>query len=145
AQGGVLATVIGGVTLLISATGAFLELQTALNAIWRVQPKPGPRLKAYFKNYFKNRARSFVLVLGTGFLLLVSLVVSAALAAFGRWLAQSSAAPFLWDAINLAISLAVITTLFMLLYRFLPDVRLHWRDVWVGALVTAVLFTIGKE
>jgi membrane protein len=141
ARSGVLATVIGGLTLLLSATGAFLELQTALNAIWRVQLKPGRRIKTYLK----NRARSFALVLGIGFLLLVSLVVSAALAALGKWLSASSATPLLWSAVNLAVSLAVITTLFMLLYRFLPDVKLRWRDVSIGAFVTAVLFTIGKE
>jgi membrane protein len=139
--GSVLATVIGGLAILISATGAFLELQTSLNSIWRVQPKPGVRIKTYFK----NRARSFALVLGIGFLLLVSLVVSAALAALGKWLSSSSAMPVLWDVVNLGVSLTVITTLFMLLYRFLPDVKLRWRDVAVGALVTAVLFTIGKE
>ena len=141
-KAGVLATVIGGVTFVVAATGAFLELQAALNTIWRVKPRPGVNLKGFLL----DRLRSFGLVVAIGFLLMVSLAVSAALAALSGWLGRRSPGlPLLWNAVNVLISLGVITVLFAMLYRFLPDVRLRWRDVWIGALVTAVLFTIGKQ
>jgi len=93
-----------------------------------------------------DRVRSFGLVVAIGFLLLVSLAVSAALAALGTWLERvSPGMPVVWNAVNVAVSLAVITALFTLLYAFLPDVKLRWRDVVVGAFVTAVLFSIGKQ
>jgi membrane protein len=141
-KAGVLATVLGGMTFVLAATGAFLELQTALNTIWRVRPKPG----VHFKALLLDRVRSFGLVVAIGFLLTVSLAVSAALAALSGWLSRRApGVPLLWDAVNLLLSLGVITVLFALLYRFVPDVRLRWADVWTGAFVTAVLFTIGKQ
>jgi membrane protein len=140
--GDALATVVGGITFILASTGAFLELQAALNTIWRVKPKPGGKLKAFLS----KRAQSFGLVVAIGFLLLVSLAVSAALAAMAEWLERCvPGSPLLWDAVNVVVSLAVSTVLFALLFRVLPDVELRWRDVWAGALVTAVLFTIGKE
>lgn len=141
-QAGMLATVFGSITFVLAATGAFLELQAALNTIWRVKPNPD----ANWKSFVKDRLRSFGLVVAIGFLLLVSLAVSAALAALGGWLDRTSPGmPAVWNVVNLVVSLAVITALFALLYFFLPDVRLRWRDVIVGAFVTAVLFTIGKQ
>jgi membrane protein len=141
-KAGVLATVLGGMTFVLAATGAFLELQTALNTIWRVKPKPGVNLKGFLL----DRVRSFGLVVAIGFLLTVSLAVSAALAALSGWLGRRApGVPLLWDAVNVLLSLGVITVLFALLYRFVPDVRLRWGDVWTGAFVTAVLFTIGKQ
>jgi membrane protein len=138
---GVLATVIGAITFLFASTGAFLELQVALNTIWRVKPRPGGQLKAFVI----SRLESFGLVIGIGFLLLVSLTVSAALAALGTWL--SSLSPentTLWTIVNLLISTVVTTLLFAMLFKFLPDVKLKWNNVMTGAAVTAVLFNIGQ-
>jgi membrane protein len=141
-KGNIIATIVGGVTFILTSTGAFLELQTALNTIWRVKPKPGLNLKAFLI----DRVRSFGLVISMGFLLTVSLAVSAALAAVAGWLERwAPGFPLLLGALDLVLSLAVITVLFAILYRFLPDVRLRWRDVTTGAFVTALLFTIGKQ
>ncbi len=140
-EGGMLAAIIGGVTLLIAATGAFLELQAALNGIWRVKATPDSRLE----RFLKNRLRSFGLVVGMGFLLLVSLVVSAALAAFSRWLDGNTEMPFLWNLADIGVSLGIFTIMFAAIYRFLPDVKLRWRDVWLGGFVTALLFSMGKK
>ena len=140
-RGGPLATLVGAGTFLLGSTGAFLELQTALNQIWRVEPKQGKAVK----EFVLNRVRSFGIVVGIGFLLMVSLVVSAGLAALSRWLSEGTNWPLLWRAINLLISLGVTAVLFALIYRVLPDVKLKWRDVVVGGLATAGVFTIGKE
>ena len=138
-RAGTIATVIGSITFLIAATGAFLELQVALNTIWRVKVKAGVNLRAFLV----DRLRSFGLVVAVGFLLLVSLAVTAALNA---WLARlSPEIPFVWAAIGNVVSIVVTTGLFALLFRFLPDVRLQWRDVTTGAIVTAVLFAIGQQ
>lgn len=138
----IFAAVLGSITFVVAATGAFLELQAALNTIWHVKPNPSLNFKAYLL----ARLRSFGLVVAIGFLLMVSLTVSAALAALNGWLAgRSPNLPVLWSAIKLLVSLAVTTALFALLFRFLPDVRLHWRDVSTGALVTAVLFMVGQQ
>jgi membrane protein len=137
-----LATTLGTATFFLGATGAFLELQTALNAIWRVKPKPD----SGFRQMLFQRLISFGLVIGVGFLLLVSLVVSAGLAALQSYL--GSILPgftILSQALNVLLSLGVITLLFAMVYKVLPDVDLLWGDVWVGGLVTAGLFTIGKN
>jgi membrane protein len=137
-----IATGIGLDTAYLGATGAFIELQTALNAIWRVQPRPGVSVLAFLK----QRLISFGLVVGVGFLLLVSLVVSAALSGLSRYLGRAfPALTTFWEASNVLVSLAVVTLLFAMVYQVLPDVRLRWRDVWVGALVTAGFFSIGKQ
>jgi membrane protein len=139
---GTLATIVGLVTFFLGSTGAFLELQTALNAIWRVKPRPGTNVR----DFVVQRLISFGLVVGVGFLLLVSLLVSAALAALNRYLGQIfPALTAVWEAGNVLVSLFVITLLFAMVYKILPDVRLRWRDVWVGALVTAGFFSIGKQ
>jgi membrane protein len=138
---GVLATVLGSITFLLGATGAFLELQYALNTIWRVAPKSSASLR----DFLLQRLISFGLVVAIGFLLLVSLAVSAALAAFSGWLnARVPGMAFVWMAVNLVISIGVTTVLFALVYKVLPDVDLDWPDVWIGAVMTSVLFTIGK-
>jgi len=137
-----IATAVGGITFILTSTGAFLELQAALNTIWRVKPKPGLDLKGFLI----DRIRSFGLVISMGFLLTVSLAVSAALAALAGWLEQwAPGVPLLLGALDLILSVAVITVLFAILYRFLPDVQLNWHDVTTGAFVTALLFTIGKQ
>jgi membrane protein len=139
---GLLATVVGGITFVIAATGAFLELQAALNTIWRVQPRQGLNLR----RFLLDRLRSFGLVVAIGFLLMVSLAVTAALAAFNGWLVgRVPSIPLLWAGVSLLVSIAVTTGLFALLFRFLPDVYLRWGDVMTGAFVTAVLFTIGQQ
>ena len=141
-RSGILATVIGSVTFVVAATGAFLELQGALNTIWRVKPKAGGHLNAFLL----DRVRSFGLVVAVGFLLMVSLAVTAALAALNGWLARLAPdIPLLWSGVSILVSLVVTTGLFALLFRVLPDVRLRWRDVMTGAAVTAVLFTIGQQ
>ncbi len=136
------ATIIGLVTFFLGATGAFLELQTALNAIWRVKPRPGVSVTLFLK----QRLVSFGLVVGVGFLLLVSLLVNAGLAALSRYLGNIfPTLTALWEAANVLVSLFVITLLFAMVYKVLPDVRLRWRDVWVGSVVTGGLFSIGKQ
>lgn len=137
-----IAAVIGGVTFVLAACGAFLELQAAFNAIWRVAPSADGQLR----EFLLSRLRSFGLVVAIGFLLLVSLAASAAAVALGNWMARwAPAMPIVLQSINALVSLAVTTALFALLFKFLPDVVLAWGDVLKGALVTAVLFTIGKE
>ncbi|HEX3927144.1 MAG TPA: YihY/virulence factor BrkB family protein [Gemmatimonadales bacterium] len=139
---GVIATVVGSATFALAAIGAFMEMQAILNTIWHVEARP----HAEVKQFMLSRARAFGLMVATGFLLLVSLVVSAALDALGTWVGNRPvAAPAVWMIVNIVISLIVVTTLFALLYRFLPDVELRWRDVLPGAVMTAVLFTVGKE
>jgi membrane protein len=141
-RAGMVATLIGAITFLIASTGAFLELQVAFNTIWRVKPNP----ERHFYAFVINRIRSFGLVVAIGFLLLVSLTVTAALAAVNAWLFNLSPVnALLWTIVNTLVSIVVTTGLFALLFRFLPDVRLRWRDVITGAVVTAVLFTIGQQ
>ena len=141
-RAGVLPTLVGGTAFLIASTGAFLELQVALNTIWRVKPRPDGHLYAFAI----DRLRSFGLVVAIGFLLLVSLTVTAALAALNAWLFNLAPAnATLWTIVNTRVSMVVTTGLFALLFRFLPDVRLRWRDVVTGAAVTAVLFTVGQQ
>src|SRR5688572_5503948 len=125
-QAGVFATVIGSIAFLIAATSAFLELQVALNTIWRVKPKPG----AYLKGLIIGRLRSFGLVVAVGFLLLVSLVITAALAALSEWISRRAPGfPAVLSVLSLLVSLVVTSGLFAMLFRFLPDVRLLWKDV----------------
>jgi membrane protein len=137
------ATVIGVITFFLGATGAFLELQTALNTIWRVKPKSD---ESWFRVLLMQRLISFGLVVAVGFLLLTSLLVSAALAALHRYMGDTyPAVAVVWEAADVIVSLGVITLMFAMIYKVLPDVELAWSDVWVGGLVTAGLFTIGKS
>lgn len=138
---GVLATVIGVATLLIGASGVFGQLQDALNTVWGVETRPGLGLMATIRARFL----SFVAVLGTAFLLLVSLALSAWIAAAGKMLGHVLPGPeFVLQAVNFVVSFALITVLFALMFKFLPDVIVQWRDVWTGALLTATLFSVGK-
>jgi membrane protein len=137
---GVLGTIVGVVVLLFGASGVFGELQDSLNTIWEVQPRPGRGIWGIVRDRFF----SFTMVLGVAFLLLVSLVVSAALAALGNWVSSFAGAEWLWQGINFVISLGMIALLFALVFKVIPDVKIRWRDVWIGALVTAALFTLGK-
>jgi membrane protein len=138
---GTLATIIGFVTLLAGASGAFLELQTALNRVWGCEP---PAEKSWVA-FLRRRFVSFGLVLVIGFLLVVSTLATAAIAAFGTW-AQGRLAfpPVAMEAANFGTSFVVITALFAMIYKVLPDVKVDWGDVWVGALFTSFLFAVGK-
>jgi len=138
---GVMATVIGIATLLVGATGVMVELQGALNTVWKVIPKPGQAVKLLIR----SRLIGLGLVLSMGFLLLVSLVISAALAAVTNWL--SDIVPewlVLGYLINYGISIFVIALFFALIFKVLPDAKVSWHDVWIGALVTSLLFHLGK-
>jgi membrane protein len=138
---GYTATGIALVTLLVGASGVFAQLQDALNDIWKVEPKSGRGIIGLIKDRFL----SFLAVLGTGFLLLVSLVVSAILSAAGKFVSGWLPAPeAVLHAVNLVVSFAVITVLFAMMFKFLPDARIDWNDVWIGAALTSLLFTIGK-
>jgi membrane protein len=138
---GIGAAIIGIITLLFGASGVFGELQDALNTIWKVEPKPGRRIWGIIQDRFF----SFTMVLGTGFLLLVSLVITAALSALGTDLTKIlPGGASLWQAVNQVITLSVIALLFAMIFRYLPDAKVAWGDVWIGALLTAVFFTIGK-
>lgn len=136
---GTFATVVGFITLFVGATGVFAQLQEALNKVWNVPPRPISAIK----NFFKERVLSFAMVLGIGFLLLVSLVLSAAVAAVGDLLADLIH-PAVLHVINFVFSFAMTTVLFALIYKYIPDVKVEWHDVWVGAAVTAFLFSVGR-
>lgn len=137
-----LATTVGIATLILASTGAFLELQASFNTIWRATPP----VRSKVKDFLLDRARSFGLVISIGFLLLVSLAVSAALGAFGHWMERKMpGAPVLLGALSFVTSFAVTGGLFALLFRFLPDAKVAWRDAAAGALMTAALFTVGKH
>jgi membrane protein len=138
-----LATVIGLVTLLIGATAVFGELQATLNLIWAVHPAPTGGVWASLWAVLKQRLFSLALVCALAFLLLVSLVVSAALAGAAGVL-QGPEQALLGQVLEVAVSLAVLTGLFALLFKYVPDAQIGWRDVWLGGLVSAVLFTLGK-
>jgi membrane protein len=136
-----LATVFGIVALLFGASGVFSELKAALNTIWGVGIKPGSALG----HFTRERFISFAMVLAVGFLLLLSLLVSAALTALGIFMDNLLPLPgYVLQCADFAVSLAVITVLFAMLFKMLPNVLLRWRDVWVGAAGTAFLFTAGK-
>ncbi len=127
----------GVVTFLLGASAVFAELQAALNKIWDVQTeaKRGVILKLVF-----NRLRSFALALGVGFLLLVSLVISAALTALQDYLNNwMPGVPALWQASNIVVSFLAVGFLFAMIYKYLPDAKITWKNVWIGAAVTAAL------
>ena len=137
------AIAVGLVTLLYGATGMFVALQKALNAIWGVKPKP----KNEYLKMLRDRIFSLGLILVIGFLLLTSLLLTAMITAFVGWIEYYLPA-FMVDVIqllNFIISLGLITVLFALIYKYLPDVKIQWNSVWIGAFVTAILFVIGKS
>ena len=139
---GVLATVTGIVVLVVGATSVFAELQDDLNRIWQVPTTP--RISTWWA-WLRTRILSVGLILAMGFLLLVSLAASAAFDAFAAWSTSPIAG---WEAlvhgINLVLSFVLTTALFAMIYRFMPQATIEWRDVGIGALVTAALFAIGK-
>jgi membrane protein len=138
---GIVATILSIVTLLFGASGVFGQLQDALNTIWEVKPKSGRGVLGFIRDRFL----SFAMVLGVAFLLLVSLLLTTAIAAIGlsadrlpeslHWLAQF---------FNFTVAFVIIAALFAMIFKLLPDVKMAWSDVWLGAVLTAVLFTVGK-
>ena len=139
----IFATVLSIITLGIGATTVFGELQSDLDRIWRV---PAPAKENNLLTLLRTRLLSFGLVLGLGFLLLVSLVASAVIAAFGKWWnGFFEGWEALLHALNFSITFAITTLLIAMIYKFMPRARIAWRDVWVGAAVTALLFEIGKS
>jgi membrane protein len=138
---GLIATVLATVSLVLTATGLFIELQGDLNAIWDVEPRPGLGVK----RYVKNRFFSFLLVMGMALLMVASLVVSAWLAAAVKYLnAHLHGLGFLSLLANDLLSFGVLTLLFGAMFKVLPDIKVGWRNVWAGAGVTSFLFTVGK-
>jgi membrane protein len=141
-RSGWIATVIGFGLILFGATGMFIQLQMALNAIWGVQPKPGRG----FWNMIRSRFFAFVLVLGTAALLLLSLVANAGMVALRAYLplAYWSGEPYLWEGADWLLSLVLLTLLFAMIFKLLPDAIIAWRNVWVGSFITALLFALGN-
>lgn len=142
AKGSTLATILGIATLLFGATGVFYQMQQILNKMWGVKPKP----KQVIFKIIRDRVFSFGLILAVGFLLLVSLALSAGLSAFSSWVAThlSDSLNILFKLADVSLSLAIITVLFAAIYKFLPDAEIRWKEVWPGAILTAVLFTVAK-
>lgn len=141
---GVLATLLGLLTLLFGASGVLVELRDALNTIWEVPPVQRTGLQN-LTDLIKERMFSFALVLAIGFLLLVSLAINAWISAVGAFSAQSFPLSVgVLHVANTIVSFIVITGLFAAIYRIMPDARIEWRDVAFGAVVTSLLFTVGK-
>lgn len=140
-RGELIPTAVGFILLLLGASGVFTQLQDAMNTVWNVEAKPGRTAL----DTIKERLLSFTMVLAVGFVLLVSLMMSAILNTFSDLVGQfvSETALILWIT-NLIISFGVITILFALMYKTIPDVKIAWRDVWIGAALTAALFKVGE-
>jgi membrane protein len=138
---GMISTVIGAVTLLIGAGGVVGQLQLSLNKIWEVEPKSGQGIWVFIRQRFM----SFAMVLAVGFLLLVSLVMTALLTGFSQYIGSLiGSAAFVGHLLDIIVSFGFVTLLFAMIYKFLPDVQIQWKDVWIGAALTSVLFTVGK-
>ncbi|HEY8276805.1 MAG TPA: YhjD/YihY/BrkB family envelope integrity protein [Methyloceanibacter sp.] len=139
-QTGGIAALFGVALLLIAALGVVVQLKDALNTIWEAPEPEGSGAGWYVRTYLISLAG----VMALGFLLMVSLVVSAALAAVSTWAGSAGSQVLLWQSMNFAVSLVVLTNLFAVLFKWFPDVPVRWRDVWPGALASAVLFEAGK-
>ena len=141
-EGTKLASILAVATLLFGATGVFYQMQQILNKMWEVKPKPKQKLL----KLVRDRVFSFGLILVVGFLLLVSLVLSAGLTAVRDWISAnvSDAFVIVFRIADVFVSVGIITLLFAAMYKFLPDAKIRWKDVWVGAVVTAILFVLAK-
>jgi membrane protein len=137
-----IAVVIGVITLFLGASGIFLEIQDSLNRIWRVKAKP----KRGWLKMIQNRFLSFSLIISLGFLLLASLIINLLISTLGEWIEHfiPVVTSLLIKGINLGITFIIISSLFAIIFKFLPDVKIKWRDVRSGAFFTAVLFMIGQ-
>ncbi len=138
------ATVMGIVIILIGATGVFVQLQKSLNSIWEVKTST---TKSGILTLLKTRLFSFGLIVSIAFLLLISLILSSLLSALGSWVLQhwSQSLLILFQILNFVFSLAIITVLFAIMFKTLPDAQIEWRSVWIGAFVTSLLFVLGKS
>jgi len=139
-KSGTLATIIGVVTLLFGASGVFGQLKDALNTIWNVETTKASGVKGFVRKRFLSMA----MVLAIGFLLLISLAFDAVISAMGPWLGRLVGGEAIVHLIQLAISFGISTVLFAAIFRLLPDLKIAWRDVWLGAVLTSVLFVVGK-
>lgn len=141
-DGTTLSTILSVATLIFGATGVFYQLQQILNKMWEVEPKP----KQKFVKLIKDRVFSFGLILVIGFLLLVSLVLSAAVTAASDWFSNSisESLSIVFKFADILVSFGLVTVLFASIYKFLPDAKIRWRDVWVGAVLTSILFVVAK-
>ncbi|HEX7015338.1 MAG TPA: YihY/virulence factor BrkB family protein [Cyclobacteriaceae bacterium] len=136
------AYIVGIAAIIFGATGVFYHIQQSLNVIWEVKPKPKQR----FLKLLRDRLFSFGIILAIGFLLLISLAVSTLITALSEWVTRtvSESLRILFHAIDIILSLGIITVLFAAIYKFLPDVKIAWRHVWGGAIITSLLFVIAK-
>ncbi len=139
----IIAIIVSLTTMIIGSTVVFVELQDSLDMVWKVKPKPDRNI---FKGLIKDRIKSFGIVIGTGFLLLVSLLISALISALSNFINTRlvSIPIFLLDLTDILISITIIFILFGMIFKGLPDVHLEWRHVWIGSMVTSILFVFGK-
>lgn len=137
-----LATILGIGVLIFGATGVFYHLQLSLNQIWEIKPKPN---SGFIKTII-DRARSFVFIIVIGFLLLISFIITAGISALNSYIKSVLPDAILYVAfvLDFVISIGIVTVLFALIFRYLPDVKIKWKSVWVGAIITAVFFVLGK-
>ena len=137
-----LATILGIAVLIFAAAGVFYHLQLSLNQIWKVTPKNNPS----FTKMVLDRARSFAFILAVGFLLLISFFITTAISALNDYIRSMLPELVIYIAFTLdfLVSIAIITILFALIFKYLPDAKIKWKTVWIGALITSVLFVIGK-
>jgi len=143
--GDIIATILGIITLLLGALGVFNELHNSLNIIWDVEEEKPKGFLQSVKKVIVDRFLSFTMILGIGFLLLVSLVISTGLSAFQQTVGNAiPLSEIFLQIVNLVISIGAITLLFGMIYKILPDAEIAWRDVWIGAFVTSILFSLGK-
>ncbi|MBA6313573.1 YihY/virulence factor BrkB family protein [Cellulophaga baltica] len=138
-----ISTIIGVGTLLFGATGVFYQLKLSLNEIWQIKPNPD----ANFWKLVTDRARSFAFILVIGFLLLVSFIVTAGISALNEYIRRVLPDILIYIAyfLDFTVSVSIITVLFALMFRYMPDAKIRWKTVWIGALITAILFVIGKS
>lgn len=138
---GSIASLISIGVLLMGASGVFAQLQDALNTVWHVQPKPGRGIRGFIR----KRLLSFCMVLAIGFLLILSLIISAVISALSQYNTDFlPGSAFLWSNIDFFVSLGLMIFMFALMYKYVPDVKIGWKDVLVGATITALLFSFGK-
>ncbi|MDR9404858.1 MAG: YihY/virulence factor BrkB family protein [Halothece sp. Uz-M2-17] len=135
-----IASLISVAILLFGASGVFVQLQEALNTIWSVQPRPG----RIVKQFIRKRILSFAMVLGLGLFVILSLLLTAAISALSQ-LELLPGFPFLWQSLSFVVSFGLVTLFFALVFKFLPDAKVAWNDVWIGAVITSILFAIGRS
>lgn len=135
-----IASLISVAVLFFGASGVFAQLQDALNTIWGVQPRPG----RVVRQFISKRILSFAMVVGLGFFVILSLLLTAAIAALSQ-LELLPGFPSLWKFLSLAVSFGLVTLFFALIFKFLPDAKVAWSDVWMGAIMTSILFTMGRS